>query len=498
MPESRVLRSNFRPKLSVTDLVALGDEPADDEAETRARLRADLFEAAKEGEEEEVEELLDAGALVDSVDGSGRTALMKAAAAGHANVVALLIERGAAVTKRDAGGAGALIWACEAEDEESAAEVGAALLGAASGLSPPLLDTADFAGLTPLMRAAELGRTDFAMWLLSQGADAKLRDESHFTAVFRSVAAGHADLARALVDAGAWCDLMSACALGDASHASSRLEEATAAAGATDGVGTLDEVDPQFGFTPLMVAAAEGHADLVRRLLAAGADPTLRDRESANAVLWACEFGHTTCAELLLDDGRSGLEEADEERTTPLLRSAARGHSSLCDTLLGRSANLRARDVCGRSALSIAAREGQLDVATLLIGKGAEVCAADAYGCQALHHCCAKGHAPLVAPLLAASAAVDAADANGETPLMVACEAGHVECVEALLGASAALNVRSSWGATPLSLAVENQRVDAVRAILASPAAGVALRVRAERRRTALMLAAMLPSPCGH
>ena len=50
----------MRPALSVIDLVDHGEEPDDDEAETRARLRADLFEAAKEGERDEVEELIEA------------------------------------------------------------------------------------------------------------------------------------------------------------------------------------------------------------------------------------------------------------------------------------------------------------------------------------------------------------------------------------------------------------------------------------------------------
>ena len=108
----------MRPALSVVDLLAPGEEPEDDEAETRARLRADLFEAAKEGECDEVEELLESGALIDSVDGSGRTALMKAASYGHADVVALLIGQDASVAKRDAGGADAFLCVCRSRPSD--------------------------------------------------------------------------------------------------------------------------------------------------------------------------------------------------------------------------------------------------------------------------------------------------------------------------------------------------------------------------------------------
>jgi ankyrin repeat protein len=43
--------------------------------------------------------------------------------------------------------------------------------------------------------------------------------------------------------------------------------------------------------TPLHLAAAQGHAEMVRLLLAAGADPSIRDsKHDGDAVGWA-EFG---------------------------------------------------------------------------------------------------------------------------------------------------------------------------------------------------------------
>jgi Ankyrin repeat len=43
--------------------------------------------------------------------------------------------------------------------------------------------------------------------------------------------------------------------------------------------------------TPLHLAAAEGHAEVVRLLLAAGADPTIRDsKHDGDAAGWA-EYG---------------------------------------------------------------------------------------------------------------------------------------------------------------------------------------------------------------
>ena len=71
-------------------------------------------------------------------------------------------------------------------------------------LSPPLMDVADFAGITPLMRAAALGRADLASWLIEQNANTTLTDESQVTAVGHALNAGHLELAKRLVSEGAY------------------------------------------------------------------------------------------------------------------------------------------------------------------------------------------------------------------------------------------------------------------------------------------------------
>ena len=56
--------------------------------------------------------------------------------------------------------------------------------------------------------------------------------------------------------------------------------------------------------TPLHLAAMQGHAETVRLLLAAGADPHIRDRKhDSDPIGWAEYFGHTEVAELLRSGG---------------------------------------------------------------------------------------------------------------------------------------------------------------------------------------------------
>ena len=55
--------------------------------------------------------------------------------------------------------------------------------------------------------------------------------------------------------------------------------------------------------TPLMEAAQEGHLELVRYLLKAGANVHAQTQTGDTALTYACENGHTDVAEGLLENG---------------------------------------------------------------------------------------------------------------------------------------------------------------------------------------------------
>src|SRR5438105_4623887 len=64
----------------------------------------------------------------------------------------------------------------------------------------------------------------------------------------------------------------------------------------------------QFGNTALIYAAAGGHADVLRLLLRAGADPALRNEAGADALERATSAGHGDAAALLLSAGSAALQ----------------------------------------------------------------------------------------------------------------------------------------------------------------------------------------------
>lgn len=71
-----------------------------------------------------------------------------------------------------------------------------------------------------------------------------------------------------------------------------------------------------FGLTPLHIATWRNHIPIVKRLLAAGADPNARDGESGWSSLHrALHFGHLAVASILLQSGVSSTLEDTKSRT---------------------------------------------------------------------------------------------------------------------------------------------------------------------------------------
>ena len=306
-----------------------------------------------------------------------------------------------------------------------------------------------------------------------------------------------------IAEGGAACDVGAARALGDV-ELLARLLDGHAANGVGDLAAEIERADTAHGLTPLMKAAAEGHADVVRLLLARGAQAGVGsprdDGNDAALGVQSClccrrggdDAAFVECATALIEAG-APLEEHEFLRGhTPLLRAAARGHRRLVETLLDvHGARADVRDADGGSALMLAAAAGHEGVTRMLLKRAdVEKEAVDKFKQTAAHRACLGGHARVVPLLAAAKCNLDACDVAGETPMLLAAELGLAEAVASLIANGASTNLMSHERETPLSAAIMGKHVDAIKALLdADGPQKVRLSHRDAVGRTALMRA---------
>lgn len=150
----------------------------------------------------------------------------------------------------------------------------------------------DDEGRTALMYAAYSGHLEPIVTLVAGGADVNVRAAAGFTALDYACKAGKTDAAKLLVEHGATlaekeATLMFACDAGALDFVKLALDQGADVNFAGD-----------HGMTPLIQAAWRGHTEVVKLLLARGADPALQPG-SVNALQMAQSKGHAAVVQLL-------------------------------------------------------------------------------------------------------------------------------------------------------------------------------------------------------
>jgi ankyrin repeat protein len=173
------------------------------------------------------------------------------------------------------------------------------------------------------------------------------------------------------------------------------------------------------------MAAQWDSVDVLRALLAGGADHRWVDHNRKSMLSYAVEAGALATMRVLLEEAGAEVEARDRLGATPLVDAARAGQAAACALLLRHGADVHAHDCHVSTPAHEASRAG------------------------------GQGGADALSVLLDAGARLDALNKHRQTPLMLAAGAGALDAVRALLAAGAeAVKPQDGHGNTALMHAI--------------------------------------------
>jgi len=122
------------------------------------------------------------------------------------------------------------------------------------------------------------------------------------------------------------------------------------------------------------MALVQSHIEVMKLLIAHGADVNIRDHDGKTALMNVVGWGDADIVETLLDRGAD--VNARWNGWTALMEAAGQGDPSVVKTLLDRGADVNARERNVPTALICAAQRGDPNIVKLLLSRGADVHAA--------------------------------------------------------------------------------------------------------------------------
>jgi ankyrin repeat protein len=153
-------------------------------------------------------------------------------------------------------------------------------------------------GVTALYIAARAGDAASTKLLLAAGANANTTLPSGETVLMTAARSGNTDVVRALLTGGD--DSLSLLDIGQQRAVSDAAESAGYAVPTNPTTATnyadVNVRERLYGRTALLIAAAEGHADVVQLLIEAGSDVNALDEEGSSPLSLARSFGHLDVA----------------------------------------------------------------------------------------------------------------------------------------------------------------------------------------------------------
>jgi len=371
------------------------------------RERTLLHEAARAGRKDMVAMLISNGADIHAkTKGGGTNALYFAAFNAHHDTAILLLQKGATLEKP-------IVDAVIARDVE--------IIRKLLDKDRELLHAGDyFRKGSALHWAALLGYENIVQLLLEYGASVHEKARGDNSPLHYAALAGSKTVINLLIDAGA----------------------------------DVNVEDKYRGLTPLHWAAKTGDVEIARLLISKGARVKAKKYCRTTLMQIAAVRGDIDLAELLINNGANVDGSDNDHKGTPIHGAASGGKTEMVKFLIGKGANVRAKDEYGSTPLHDAAYRGSTEIVGILLHNGAEVSAKDKFGDTPLHKASECGREKVVGILIKAGADVNERNIRERTPLHTAVYYKRKDILEVLIDKGADLSIKDCNNRTPLEVAV--------------------------------------------
>ena len=385
--------------------------------------KAPLLWAAKHGQSDIAELLLNNGADINARGGFYGNALQVASSGGHETVVKLLLDRGAKLNMQDES--------CNML--QTAAATGHELI--VKALLSKFVNVNAQGGFygNALQAASAEGHELLVQLLLDNGADVNAEGGFYGNSVQAASARGYKSILKLLLDRGANVNaqggyhgnaLQAASATGNKSIAKLLLTRSKC----TD----IDKEGGRYG-SALQAASAKGYKSIVKLLINAGADVRAQNGRYGNAICAASATGHESIIRLLLKAG-ADINAWSALYGNALCAASTGGHESVVKLLISRGISFEAKNHHGETAASLSAFRGELAILQRILSlSNGNHLPPDRYGRTLLWWAAAGGQAEVVEALISEySFEPQIADKFGRTPLWIAAKKGHVAVTKIL------------------------------------------------------------------
>ncbi|XP_071102746.1 ankyrin repeat domain-containing protein 17-like [Haliotis cracherodii] len=389
---------------------------------------------------------------INSRGSYGWTAVMKAAVNGHPGVFDLLVSNKADLTLVSTSGDSLLHLACRGGNTAIVQHV----------LSPSNINSRGMHGYTPVMKAAVNGHHsvfdllvsnqadltlvdtdgDSLLHLACQGGDTAIvqhvlspsninsRGRHGWTAVMTAAVNGHQSVFELLVSNQADLTLVDtdgdsllhlACQGGDIAIVQHVLSPSN--------INSRGE----YGYTPVMKAAVNGHQSVFDLLVSNQADLTLVDTSGDSLLHHACRGGNNAIVQHVLSP--SNINSRGMHGYTPVMKAAVNGHQSVFDLLVSNQADLTLVDTDGDSLLHLACQGGNTAIVQHVLSPS-NINSRGMHGYTPVMKAAVNGHQSVFDLIVSNQADLTLVDTDGDSLLHLACQGGDIAFVQHVLSPS--------------------------------------------------------------